>query len=54
MALLLEAFIFLSGIVGLCWAYYNYSKLSDIELGGLEESESDLNRPLNSKNPSVV
>lgn len=52
MAFLLELFIFASGACGLIWAYYNYSKLKEINLGGAGEEE--FKQPLHSRTPTVV
>ena len=55
MGVFLEAFIIITGIVGLVWAYYNYSQLLKIPVGGSTESGMhDENRLLSENPPSVM
>ena len=55
MGFLLEAFIVVSGIVGLAWAYYNYSQLLKIPVGGsIGNSLDDENRLLADSPPGVM
>ena len=50
---LLEWFVTISALAGLFWAYINYKKLTEVDLG-VEGSDEDLKVPLNSKNPGAV
>lgn len=54
MGFLLEAFIVISGIVGLVWAYYNYSQLLKIPVGSSMDGYDDENKLLSEKPPSVM
>lgn len=50
---MLEVFIIGSGVVGLIWAYYNYSKLKAMDVEG-EGSDEEMKQSLMPKSPGVV
>lgn len=50
---LLEWFVTISALAGLFWAYTNYKKLTEVDLGA-EGSDEELRVPLNSKHPGAV
>ena len=54
MGFLLEAFIFITGIVGRVWAYYNYSQLYKIPIAGSMSTSMDDENRLLPYNPSVM
>lgn len=50
---LLEWFVVVSGLAGLFWAYYNYKKIMEVDLGAYS-SDENMMEPLNSHKPSAV